>query len=179
MSRFSELLKETRARLNLTQAQVAEKMHVEEETVSAWECERIQAPDPALWGKLCWLMDISVSTLYSMLFDGNETIEIPHLVPKEELWYKMAVDSPLPIPPRMADAYVSCHKIDEHFCCDYKLLLTRQEIEVCLYFMDVYPDMDFFEAFEDVIIPANTQKVRNKLAKTREPSESQSGSHSL
>lgn len=67
--RFGALLRDRRRRAGLTQQDVAEKMHVNPNTVKNWEYDRTK-PDHDLIPSLCSLLGIRLDELYQAAPDG-------------------------------------------------------------------------------------------------------------
>ena len=82
-----------RKRQNLTQEQLAEKMHISPQAVSKWETE-ISCPDIALLPELSQLLGVSIDYLVA----GKEELKMRQLPqqqrkPFEELLLRVVVDS--------------------------------------------------------------------------------------
>ena len=59
---FAQNLIKYRKALNLTQAELAEKLNITDRAVSKWECGK-SLPDSALMPELCKVLEISINEL--------------------------------------------------------------------------------------------------------------------
>lgn len=71
MSTFSDNLKKFRVQKNLTQEQVAEKLGVNSQTVSRWECDTT-APDVSLLPDIARLYGVTIDDFFKVAVSGYE-----------------------------------------------------------------------------------------------------------
>ncbi|MBQ7809916.1 MAG: helix-turn-helix transcriptional regulator [Clostridia bacterium] len=83
MSTMSNIIKEKRNALGITQKELAEKLSISDKTVSRWESGN-QFPDAILLPDLAEALDISIGELYGIKTEtlqyAPELKQLPHLL---------------------------------------------------------------------------------------------------